>query len=75
MYPDKPDLEGEFPAMSVEGTVAELRLKYPSMNRSEMIAGEKGINRTFVCNVKLVDGQLSPLFLEDAERNLPLSNL
>lgn len=74
LYPDKPDLTGESPRMIIKGTVEELRIKYPNMNRSEMTGGKKGVKRTFKCNIKLADGQLSPLYLED-EKNIPLSRL
>ncbi|XP_045193960.1 acyl-coenzyme A diphosphatase NUDT19-like [Mercenaria mercenaria] len=75
LYPEIPDFTGEGPKFTVEGTIEELRKKYPNMNRSEMVIGEKGVDRTFKCNVKMSDGQVSPLFVNFTEENIPVSNL
>ncbi|XP_052817092.1 acyl-coenzyme A diphosphatase NUDT19-like [Mya arenaria] len=63
LYPDNPDFDGEREIMSVPGTMEQLRIKYPNMNRSEMFhADDASERRNFVCNIKMKDGQLPPLF-------------
>lgn len=75
LYPETPDYTGEQPPMKVEGTVLSLRDKYPNMNRSEMTPGPKGMERTFTCNIKMADGQVSPLFIDKTMEYVPASNL
>lgn len=76
LYPDNPDKEGKQPPMSRPETVEEIRVKFPTMNRSEMVKGKQGgLNRTFKCNVKMADGQVSPLFDVMEETEIPLANL
>jgi len=62
LYPEKPDYECEGEMMVVAGTMLELRVKYPNMNRSELVPSDTNAKRNFVCNVTMEDGQVSPMF-------------
>ncbi|WAR13339.1 NUD19-like protein [Mya arenaria] len=76
LYPEDPDFDGEREILSVPGTMERLRIKYPNMNRSEMLlhGDDASDDWNFVCNIKMKDGQLPPLF-ETFDSDVPQANL
>lgn len=63
LYPEKPDFEGEHPIMSISYTVEEARVKHTNYNRNEISRDESGkMIASSKCNIKMTDGQVSPIF-------------
>ena len=63
LYPEKPDFEGEHPIMSISYTVEEARATHTNYNRNEISRDESGkMIASSKCNIKMTDGQVSPIF-------------
>lgn len=57
MYPEAPDIIGKMPVPDHPQSVADIRVKSPSLNRIEL----RGPTCTSICNIKLPLGHLSPI--------------